>query len=212
MGRQSRSQHGELPDRSRAESRPGNDTCRTYPPNGYGLFDMAATCGSGCTTGTARLLLDVSASIPDGSARRDFAGRPRRQLALRRHPDAVLQPSPQSAARYILVRDRFPDRHVISVIGFASGDQAAGTFRRKATALDGRIVMLHCILSPCWCCACCRRLTAYAASPRLPVRRAGDTHDGRRNGEARARPVWVSVAAESRARSPRKRSGRTPTR
>ena len=94
-----------------AQNRQGNDPLPHVPAQRIRLVRHGGQrVGVGARLAQPDGLRDRSRSIARWPARGHTARRPRRQLALSPEGHAVVQPSPQSAARYILVRDRFPNR------------------------------------------------------------------------------------------------------
>ena len=88
----------------------GTTRCRTYPPNDYGLFDVAGNVWEWVHDWYDPAYYGVLVVEQSHRARDRHAARAaRRQLAVERRPYAVVQLSAQGSARHVLVCDWLSD-------------------------------------------------------------------------------------------------------
>ena len=87
-------EHGEFSGGSGRELSRGTTACRMFPPNGYGLFDMAGNVWEWVQDWYDPTYYAASPPKIRRARERLAAGRQGRRLARRRRPHAVVQPSP----------------------------------------------------------------------------------------------------------------------
>ena len=87
----------------------GTSPCRQYPPNAFGLSDLAGNVWEWVHGLVRRFVLrNVARTEPARALARIHAPGARRRLARRRRADALVQPPSQGSSGHLLVRHRVP--------------------------------------------------------------------------------------------------------